>query len=1195
MPPFRYGGTGALCLFEKNDTIAFMTEKVREDKSLLKEPLPQAEEKILSFWKDIDLLNQVKEKSARKKGVFSRPKEFIFYEGPPTANGRPGIHHLVSRAFKDVVLRYKTMRGFNVRRRGGWDTHGLPVELQVEKEIGIKSKKDIEEYGVERFNELCKKSVWNYMEEWERFTDRIGYMLDQKNAYVTYKSDYMESVWNVIAKVAEQGLLYKDYKVVPWCPRCGTALSSHELAQGYQDDKDISVYVKFPIANEPNTYFLAWTTTPWTLPGHVALAVGENIEYIKVKQNNEFYILADSRKSILGEGFEVVQKYSGNELVGIEYEPPFSFLKNNLPDSEKEKLSKAFKVYVADFVNTEDGTGIVHTAVMYGQDDFEFGTKIGLPKVHMVDESGHFVKGTGFLEGRFVKSEETDVEIIKDLAQRNILFKKEKYTHSYPHCWRCQTPLIYYARDSWYIAMSKLRDKLVSENKKIHWEPEYTRDGRFGEWLSDIKDWAISRERYWGTPLPVWESKDGDRLVIDSVDTLKKYTKVSGNKYFVMRHGGTEGNKKALVSYENQEDDHLTEDGKKQVVKSASDLSKEKIDLIFTSPFTRTKETAEIVKTTLGIKEADVIVDERIKEINPGEFDGKDWYAYHEYIYNSGAGWFEKKMEGGGESLGDVKRRVADFLYEIETKYKNKNILIVTHGAPAWLLFVTTGLFLPNPDEYQKVNTHVFVKDFKRFSNGEVRKLDFVPVPHDKNFELDLHKPFIDKVVLVKSSSIGEMKEYKRVKEVLDVWFDSGSVPFAEDHYPFENKKWIEGKGYPADYICEGIDQTRGWFYTMHAIGILLGFGHAFKNVICLGLLLDKEGKKMSKSTGNVVDPWKAMEEFGVDPIRMWMFAVKEPGEPKNFDPESIKDLSRKIFTLLTNVNTFYEMYKVGDEMSDKSSHILDRWVIARFNETNKMVTEGMEGYRIVESARAIRDFISDFSQWYIRRSRERMKDIDSTDAQMASQTTRFVLHSLARIMAPFTPFFAEMLWRDIKTKNDPVSIHLAEWPKFKEVDSEVLSGMSFVRSYVSTALMMRSQRDIKIRQPLQKFTIKHSSEKPKYWKELEEILKDEINVKEIVLDPQAKFDGPAEFDYNITPELKAEGNARELLRNIQDKRKEAGLTPQDSVVVRVSASSLMQAGLGSHLAFIKKQANAKEIVFEERENELEILELTRQ
>ncbi len=521
-----------------------------ENKTTNKSASADREERILAFWKEKNIFEKSLEQT--KSG-----KPFIFYEGPPTANGKPGIHHLEARAFKDAIPRYKTMQRYFLRRKGGWDTHGLPVELQVEKELGFKSKKDIEAYGIAAFNKKCKESVWTYVDLWTKFTDRIGYWVDQEHPYVTYHNNYIESLWNIVSKVNDQGLLYKDYKVVPWCPRDGTALSSHELAQGYQDDKDISVYVEFKLnsSNEaffrslgrsaqPDTQkssiasisFIAWTTTPWTLPGNAALAVNSDVIYSVIEKKDEgvgelvTFILAKERLSNIFENDEytIIKEIKGSELVGLEYEPLYPYLSEQISGTEKEKMINAYKVYAADFVTTNDGTGILHIAPMYGQDDFELGTKVGLPKFHTVDEAGNFIKGTGFLEGRFVKEVNENgkptlaVDIIDDLKKRNLFFAQENITHSYPHCWRCNTPLIYYARDSWYIGMSKLRTQLITENEKINWEPAHIKEGRFGEWIKDAKDWAISRERNWGTPLPVRMAEDGEKLLVGSVATPKQ-------------------------------------------------------------------------------------------------------------------------------------------------------------------------------------------------------------------------------------------------------------------------------------------------------------------------------------------------------------------------------------------------------------------------------------------------------------------------------------------------------------------------------------------------------------------------------------------------------------------------------------------------------------------------------------------------
>lgn len=1132
------------------------------------------EERVLQFWRE----NKIFEKSLEKK---SPNGEFIFYEGPPTANAKPGIHHLEARAFKDAIPRYKTMRGYHVRRKGGWDTHGLPVELQVEKKLGLNSKKAIEEYGISKFNQECKKNVWEQVDLWSKFTERIGFWLDQESPYVTYDNNYIESVWNIVKKVDDQKLLYKDYKVVPWCPRCGTALSSHELAQGYEEIKDLSIYAKFKIIGFPDAYFLAWTTTPWTLPGNIALAVGEKIDYVEIKLGGEILVLAKARLSMITDPYEIVVEHKGKEMIGMQYEPLFPYLKDQL-EEKGESTDKAFKIYSADFVNIEDGTGIVHTAVMYGQDDFELGTKVGLPKHHLVDQDGKFTKGTGFLEGRFVKEVNADgkptlaVDIIEDLKKRNLFFKQENYKHQYPHCWRCKTALIYYARDSWYIRMSdkKIKDKLISENKKINWEPEHTREGRFGEWLKDIKDWAISRERYWGTPLPVWLSTDGEKMVADSLETLKKYSKKSGNKYFVMRHGGTEGNKKGMVSYKNQSNDNLTEDGKKQVAKTALKLKKEKIDLLVVSNFTRTKETAEVMREMLGLSKDALVEEPRLCEMNPGDFDGKSWSEYHQHVYNSGPRWFERKVPGG-ESLAEVKMRTAQVLYELEEKYKNKNIVLVTHGAPAWLLFVNAGFYQPNGKEYQPENSSVFIKEFKKFENAEARLLPFIPLPHDDHFEIDLHRPYIDSVVLEKNG-----KEFYRTKEVMDVWLDSGAMPFAQDHYPFENKKWVEGKGYPADYISEAIDQTRGWFYTLHAVGVLMGWGKAYKNVICLGHLLDANGKKMSKSIGNVVDPWSMIEKYGVDTLRLWMYSVNQPGESKNFDEKTVALLQQQVFGLLYNVLAFYELYrdkKLEKNDTPNSKNVLDQWILARLAEVTKECTEKMNDYKLLEPVRAIKDFIGDLSTWYLRRSRERIKDGDAE----AKKTLYIVLKTVAKLLAPFAPFSAEDMWIKLKTEKDEESVHLAEWPasaKASAGTAQIIKNMRVSREVVTLGLEARQRAKIQVRQPLASLVFK--SEGAKLSSEYLDLIKEELNVKEVMAGKEFQL------TTELTHELKEEGIYREFLRAVQDMRKKMRLTPNDAISLFIETNDAGKNLLQKFETDLRKTASASSIKFENNSGE---------
>lgn len=1125
------------------------------------------EERILEFWRINKTFEKTLEQSKNKK-------EFIFYEGPPTANGRPGIHHLEARAFKDVIPRYKTMRGYHVRRKGGWDTHGLPVELQVEKKLNLDSKKAIEEYGIAKFNQQCKESVWEYLDVWNKFTTRMGFWVDQEHPYVTYHNNYIESVWSVIKKINEQNLLYKDYKVVPWCPRCGTALSSHELAQGYEDVKDLAVTVKFKVKGQENIFILAWTTTPWTLPGNVALAVGKNVDYVKIKIGNEIYILAKARLSIMTEAYETIGEVKGKDLIGLEYEPLYPFLQNVISESEKPKMAKAFKVYEANFVTTEDGTGVVHTAVMYGQDDFVLGNEIGLPKQHLVGLDGKFLPGTGAFAGRFVRDEEVAVDIIKDLASRGLLLQKEKYEHPYPFCWRCHTALIYYARDSWYIKVSdpKIKERMIIENKKINWEPAHLREGRFGEWLREIKDWAVSRERYWGTPLPVWHCEACKKIeVLGSMEEIKNKAKKSGNKYFVIRHGEAENNVSHGIHHRKQEyGAKLTKKGRKETLESIKNF-KEKIDVIISSPLERAKETAEIVCEQIGFSLDKVIYDERAREQETSSFfEGKDKAVFNKYYDEI---YLDKPNEilSDGESFSEVIKRIGQFIYELETKYSNKNILIVGHGnATNALSFTTQGLSISNLSSVHN--------PFTPLKNAEIRKFDFIPLPHNTDYELDLHRPYIDEISLVCECG-GKLT---RTKEVMDVWLDSGCMPFAQDHYPFENKKWVEGIGYPADFISEAIDQTRGWFYTLHAIGVLMGRGKAFKNVICLGHLLDAKGKKMSKSLGNIVDPWDAMDKYGVDTLRLWMYSINQPGESKNFDEKTVALLHQQVFSLLYNVLAFYELYRDKNfEKSNrpKSKNILDVWILSRLDELIDLTTKNLDNYRLLEPTRAIRDFIGDLSTWYLRRSRERIKEKDKD----AKQTLYFILKTLAKVIAPFVPFTAEDIWLRLKNVDDAESVHLVDWPAhkiFQFGNSKVREGMKAVREIVTLGLEARQKAGIKVRQPLNQLRIKNYELGIEYT----ELIKEELNVKEAVLDKN--IENEVLLDTKITEELKEEGNYRELARALQDLRKKMELTPSDIVALTFETNDTGRKLIQKFENDMKKTVLASKIEFKNNDGQ---------
>lgn len=1137
------------------------------------------EEKILKFWAENDIFQKTLKKPATEG-------DFVFYEGPPTANGKPGIHHLIARAFKDVIPRYKTMRGFHVDRKGGWDTHGLPVEIQVEKQLGLKSKKEVEAYGVEKFNQECKKSVWEYVDLWNDFTSRIGYWVDQENPYITYEKTYMESVWNILKKVSEKKaggvlgmggkeMLYKDYKVLPWCPRCGTALSSHELAQGYEDVKDLSVYVKFKVVGQENTYLLAWTTTPWTLPGNVALAVGEEVQYAEVESENLKYFLAEKlvEKVFAGkENYKIIKKFSGKNLVGLEYEPLYPYLSQKFGDKNPEAFARAYKVYPADFVTTEDGTGIVHTAVMYGQDDFELGTKMELPKFHLVQEDGHFLPDMDFLSGRFVKEKDEKgedtlaIDIIKDLAARSLLFKKEKYAHTYPHCWRCKTPLIYYARDSWYIRMSDLRAQLVKENKEISWHPEHIRDGRFGEWLSEVKDWAISRERYWGTPLPFWTNEKGELTVIGSVAELKAHIP-QRNKYTLVRHGQSESNARGhRISTDIEKHDPLSELGREQVEKTAKDLAGRQIDVILTSPFMRARETAEIIAKQIGFK-GQIVALEGLRELNLGHWEGKTWEEYMSQFKNM----LERFTKHPGfevdgiENWEDARRRMAKCFYEIDAKYEGKNILVIGHGGPLSLLALASQGY-----SIKEIAQHY---SDEWFANAEIKEIDWRNLPHNEKFEIDLHRPYIDQVELMDK----EGNKLTRVKEVLDVWFDSGAMPFAQVHYPFEKE---QGLKYPADYISEAIDQTRGWFYTLHAIGTLMGMGKAYKNVICLTHILDAQGKKMSKSVGNVVDPWVMMDKYGVDALRLWMFTVNQPGDSKNFDEKTVDEVVKKVFNLLTNIISFYEMY--ADEnvvASADSKNVLDKWLTTRLHQMISEGTNALDEYDVFSAGRAIRDFVGDFSTWYIRRSRDRFKSDDAIDKANALSTTKYVLLELAKYMAPFTPFYAEIMYQKVGGQLE--SVHLENWaePEVKSVgDVVVLEDMQEVRTLSSVGLELRSKANIKVRQPISKITVKSTRIQGR--DDLVALLKDELNVKEVSFDASLATD--AEIDTNISEELRLEGQMREVVRAVQDLRKKENFTVGDTVRLFVDTNEKGKKFMQAFSEEISRLTLLNEIVYKE-------------
>ncbi len=1095
--------------------------------------LPSIEEEQLKMWEEKKIFRKVLDKESPRGS-------FVFFEGPPTANGKPGIHHVLARSFKDVILRFRTMQGYHIDRKAGWDTHGLPVELEVEKQLGFTKKRDIEEYGIAKFNAKCKESVWKYLDVWEKMTRRTAFWVDLENPYITYANDYVESLWWILKQIDAKGLLYQGYRVTPHCPRCVTSLSSHELAQGYKDVDDQSIYVKFPIDDKEKRYFLVWTTTPWTLPGNVALAVGAEVAYaeVKMKDTGERLILARALLGALDGEYEILGEKTGTELRGTAYRPLYDDLSAYEGGINAGRTQNAYKVYTADFVSTADGTGIVHIAPAFGEDDARLGDAEKLPTLLTVDPTG-MVTAEVPGKGKFIKKADEDVKA--DLHSRGLLYKSAVYRHAYPFCWRCGTPLLYYAKDSWYIRMSELRAQLLEHNQAINWVPAHIRDGRFGEWLREVKDWALSRERYWGTPLPVWRCVSCDtRTVVGGFAELDELARPR-NKYFLQRHGEAENNVASVVSsWPEKKEWRLTAKGRTQVKEAAARLKKEKIDLIFSSDVLRTKETAEMISAELGLP---VTYDARLRELDLGAYNGKTQDEYHAY-FDDRLERFGRPVEGG-ESLYDARRRMVAFVKELERLYSGKNILVISHGDPLWLMEtgfagITDGQAL----------------DFTYNGVGQYHRFEFANSPRDEMGHVDPHRPFVDEIVLRCPACGGDMK---RASDVLDCWFDSGAMPFAQWHYPFENKERIDGRrNFPADYISEAIDQTRGWFYTLLAVSTALGYDTPpYKNVICLGHVLDAKGLKMSKSKGNVVDPWEMIAKYGADAIRYHFFTVNQPGEPKLFDEKSLDEATKKVFLIVWNVLTFYKMY-AGDRPEAPAApaepkNMLDRWLLSELAALDEVVTGNLERYEVVDAARRLGSFVNDLSTWYLRRSRDRFKAGTEEEKSEAVATLGHALLTLSRVMAPFTPFLAEALYREVGGPAE--SVHLDDWPvpSFAH-DRRLHDAMESVRWASSVGLEKRAAAGIPVRQALAKATVR-SVEQFEDW--MRDVVSEELNVELTEWTKAAEVkDGGVELDTVITPELKRKGAARELVRNINDLRKAAGLTVKDGIALHFDTAS---------------------------------------
>ena len=1145
----------------------------------------EVESEVLEFWKQ----DKTFERSVKK----AAPKgEYVFYDGPPFATGLPHYGHILASVIKDAIPRYQTMNGKRVERRWGWDCHGLPVENLIEKELGLQTKKDIENIGVETFNEAARGSVMSYAHDWKNIIPRIGRWVEMEKDYKTMDASFTESVMWVFKTLYDKGLVYEGRKSMHVCPRCETTLANFEVALNYKDIDDISTFVKFAVIGDgsasspqgPNTYFIAWTTTPWTLPGNVALAINAKAEYVtievKTETGKERYILAKDRLAVIDGEYAIVGTVKGKDLVGKAYVPLFDYYQKG----ELEHRENGWKVYAGDFVTMEDGSGIVHIAPAFGADDMELARKENLPFVQHVAMDGHFKPEVKDFPGLAVKPREdhkaTDIEVIKWLAHHGNLLKKQKLVHSYPHCWRCETPLLNYATSSWFVEVTKIRDiknGLVENNKKVNWVPEHIKTGRFGNWVADALDWAVSRSRFWGAPIPVWRCDTcGEIKVVGSVADIKKNVPKSGNAYFALRHGESENNALNLVSSNPKNTYHLTKKGKTQIEKSvkafAKQLKGKKIDLIVSSDFARAHETAEIAAKLLGY-DGKIAIDKRLREIDCGIFDDRPIGDYHAYFTSMEEKF--TKTAPKGESLNDVKKRMTECVYELDKKYTGKNILIVSHEYPIWALFAgVQGFDGAKAVAMRKPNADFIV-------NAEIKKLDFSIIPHNKNYELDLHRPYIDRIEL----QCAKGHTMKRVPDVFDCWFESGSMPYGQAHYPFENKAKFE-KNFPAEFIAEGADQTRGWFYTLMVLSTGLFGKPAFKNVVVNGLILAEDGQKMSKKLKNYPDPMEIVQKYGADALRLYLLSSPVVhAETLQFSEKGVDELYKKIISRLWNVYSFYDMYgkqPVTYNQRPKTKSVLDAWMLGRLDELIAETTGAMNSYELDRAVRPIGQFVDDLSTWYVRRSRRRFqKPDDKHDWELASKTLAYILFETSKTIAPFAPFFADALYRSLNPKKN-ASVHLETWPKgatpasLKAIKKTGIM-MAEVRTLASVALAKRAQLGIKVRQPLSSLTVQSTVTGLKTNKELLAILADEVNVKKIIV--KTKVEGVVEFDTHLTPELMEEGIVRESVRMIQGLRQDAGYEPKDRIILFVDSAALGDV-VKKYEELLKKEVGARSVVF---------------
>ena len=1106
-----------------------------------KSTLPEIENQVLKFWEKAHIFEKTIKQRRGKKS-------FSFYDGPPFATGLPHYGHILATTIKDTVTRFWTMKGYKVERRVGWDCHGLPIENLIEKELKLKDKEAIESFGVENFNNACRTAVFRSVSSFQKTLQRVGRWADYSRSYATLDNSYIESVWWVFKQLWDGGLIYSDYRVSPYCPRCGTSLSNFEVTEGYKNTTDPAIFVKFRLKNESDnipTYFVAWTTTPWTLTANAALAVKKDIDYAFVVRKNgkgkERLILAKARLAAAHLDSAIIEKtVKGKDLKGMEYVPMFSFVR---PDK------KAHIVILADFVSVEDGSGIVHIAPAFGADDLEEARKNDIPIILTVNKEGRFIDEVTLWAGEFVKK--TDEKIIEYLRLEGVLLKQETIDHQYPFCWRCDSPLLYYPIDNWYVAVTKIKNQLVENNKKIRWVPTHLKEGRFGKWLADARDWVISRDRFWGAPIPVWKCVDCDtHTVVGSLKQLAKIT-LANNKYFLTRHGEADSNVLNIVSsFPEKTVIKLTNKGKKQVLKTAKELKQKKIDFIITSPLQRASETAKIIADYCGLKYE---IDDRLAECSFGLVNGRPVEEFEALIKNE-QGKFITAPEGG-ETLIHVRKRMLDLVKELEKKYVNKKILLVGHRDALWVLEGAT----------QGIERQELIKQQNKMllKTGGWKELKFGWSPLDKNGELDIHRPYIDEVEARCSKCGGKAI---REKQVFDCWFESGAMPYASWHYPFENRKKVKNI-FPADFIAEGLDQTRGWFYTLHVIATALTARKselgknqpAFKNVVVNGLILDEFGRKLSKKLRNYTEPEALFEKTGADALRYFLLSSASIGEDYRFADKGVIEAKTKISERLLNSYNFFAMYadvkqRVRGYKDSAKESVLDRWIKARIKQTVAEINSNMEKYELTQATRPIADLLDDLSNWYIRRSRTRLQRPESvSDFYVASKTLYDVLIATTKIMAPFTPFIAEAVYKSLT--NEEKSVHLTKWPnpgKLTKKEKSLIDTMVFARIVASQILAQRAEKGIKVKQPLASY--KTAVKELANQVEILALIADEANVKKVIYDASMPEEGV--LDTEITGELREEGTLREITRLIQDMRQKAGLKPKAKAVFHIFADN---------------------------------------